>query len=314
MTKEERKKVTNDQINRFFTSYYPNWRLQQILTTEKILQERFTFYSPIISETKQFDDDTGDSTIAQEITNGLFFDAISVCVQYIEDLFALLKAGENKQLFIKNIITYDAGKIENFIKQKANVEKLCKLFYFPFYEDEWEDEANGKTYRESINLLFEWVEEIKEFHKKHQFFYKQYKHGLTVALRPYNRYNEEQLKKAKNNDFAPYLAAFDNLSPTKLKDKKERIDGYLMMPCFTENTRPHLQELMREDNLVRYVFPPRETTIDVIKNIAYKVRDCINIFGNNICVSVQDSTPFKLQLPAEKGMVYQFDFEELTEK
>ncbi len=313
MTKEERKKVTNDQINRFFASYYPNWRLQQILTTEKILQEKFTFYSTIISETKQADDDTGEYTIAQEITNGLLFDAISICIQYIEDLFALLKAGENKNFFIKNIITYDAGKIENFIRQKSNTEKLCKLFYFPFYEEEFEEKTE-KVYREGLKLLSDWTAEIKDFHRKHHFFYKQYKHGLTVALRPYNRYNSDQLEKCKNNNFPPYLATFDNLAPEKLKDKKERIDGYLMMPCFTENIRPHLIELIKEDNLARYVFPPKETDIEVIKNIAYKVRDCMSIFSNNLLATVQDVSPYKLYMPQEKGFVCSFSFDKLKEK
>lgn len=86
------------------------------------------------------------------------------------------------------------------------------------------------------------------------------------------------------------------------------------MPCFTENVRPHLIELIKEDNLARYVFPPRETDIQVIKEIAYKVRDCINIFSNNLLVTVQDSTPYKLHIPQEKGLVCSFSFDELKEK
>jgi len=314
MNKEQRNKVTRDQIERFFVSYFPSWRLQQILTIEKLLQEKFSFYPSIISDTKQSDDLTGDSTIAQEITHGLLFEAISNCVQYIEDLFALLKAGENKDFFIKNIITYDAGKIENFIKQPCSEEKMCKLFYFPLFKEEFDNKEVYAAYTSSISQLHSWISELKEFHSKHQFFYKQYKHGLTVALRPYGLYNDEQIQKAKDNDFNPYLAAFDNLALNKLKYKKDRLDGYVFMPCFTDNVRPHIPELMKEDNLVRYIFPPRETNIEKIKDIAFKVRESLNIFTNNIIQTVREENPYKMQMPSvEKGKVFQFSFDVLTE-
>src|SRR5689334_21071326 len=197
MNKEERKNVTRDQIERFFASYFPNWRFVQILATEKLLNEKFSFYPSIISDAKQSDDPTGDSTIAQEITNGLLFDAIANCIQYIEDLFALLKAGENKDFFIRHIITYHAGKVEKFIERKHTEEKICNLFYFPFFDEEFDDKKKYKVYRDSISRLCEWIDEIKEFYSKHQFFYKQYKHGLTVALRPYGRYSQEQIEESK---------------------------------------------------------------------------------------------------------------------
>lgn len=314
MNKDQRSKVTRDQIENFFASYFPSWRFQQILTIEKLLQEKFSFYPSIISETKQSDDITGDSTIAQEITNGLLFEAISNSVQYIEDLFALLKAGENKDFFIKNIITYDAGKIENFIKQNAKEEKICRLFYFPYFNEKFDDEHLFSAYTNSISMLSLWINELKEFYSKHQFFYKQYKHGLTVALRPYGLYSEDQIQKSKDGEFEPYLAAFDNLALNKLKDKKDRLDGYVFMPCFTDNVRPHIQELMREDNLVRYIFPPKETTLEKIKDIALKVRECINIFTNNIIVTIREESPYKMQMPLpEIGKVYVFSFDILTE-
>lgn len=313
MNSEQRKKVTQDQVQRFFASYYPNWRLHQILTNEKLLSEKFAFYSSIIDKTKQPDDQSGDSTIAQEITNGLMFETISYCVQYIEDLFALIKAGEKKDFFIKNIITYDAGKIANFIRQNLNEEQLCKNFHFPYFTEEFKDVETNQIYRESITRLHNQIKEFKEFYIQHQFFYAQYKHGLTVALRPYNVYTDEQIQKSKDGNFEPYLAAFDNLALNKLKDdKKERLNGMVFMPCFTESVRTNIQELMREDNLVRYVFPPKGTTIEKIKDIAFKVRDCINIIGNNIIEETKNENNAKIvqmQMPAEEiGKVVNFTF------
>ncbi len=312
MNKEQRRKVNQDQINAFFSSYYPNWRLHQILTNEKLLKEKFDFYSSIISDSKQIDDPNGDSTIAQEITNGLSFEIISYCVQYIEDLFALLKAGENIDLFVKNIITYDAGKINNFIKQKWKVEQLCKHFHFPFFEEEFDDKEADKIYRESIVRLNEWILEFKEFHNQNYFFYTQYKHGLTVALRPYKKYTDEQIQESKEGNFEPYLAAFDNLALEKLKDKPERLNGMVFMPNLTENVQVNIAELMKEDNLIRYVFPSEKTNLDKIKSISFKIRDCINIFTNNILEETRkenEAKIVKMQLPAEKiGQVSVFTF------
>lgn len=313
MNKEQRNKVTRDQIEKFFSSYFPNWRLHQILTIEKLLKERFNFYSSIILETKQHDDLTGDFTIAQEITNGLLFDAISNCVQYIEDLFALLKAGVNKDFFIKNIITYKAGQIDNFIKQNFNEKEICGLFYFPYFKKEFSNKEFHATYIDSISRFRSWIKEIKDFHFKHQFFYTQYKHGLTIALRPYRLYTNEQMQKSKDGEFDPYLAAFDNLALDKLKDQKDRLDDYSFVPYITNNIQPHLNKLMQEDNLIRYVFPPKGTDIEKIKNIAFKIRKCINIFTNNIIRTIRGEQPYKMQMPSsDETGVLEFSFDVLS--
>lgn len=300
MDKSQRVKVTQDQVQRFFASYYSNWRLHQILTLEKLYKERFDFYKDIIQTTKQSDDPDGSATIAQEVGNGLLFEAISHCIQYIEDLFAIVKAGENVDFFIKGIITYDAGKISNFIKQKFNREQLCKAFHFPFYSEDFPDKGTNEVYKSAIERLFNLISVFKQFHKQYQFFYTQYKHGLTIALRPYGLYDNEKIEKSKTGEFDPYLAAFDNLGAEKLKDKQERFNNMLFMPCFTESVRENLPELMREDNLIRYVFPPEDTDFEKMKEIAFRVRDCINVIGNNImekAANPANTDRLKVQLP-----------------
>ena len=312
MDKSQRVKVTQDQVQRFFASYYSNWRLHQILTLEKLYKEKFDFYQDIIEITKQPDDPDGSATIAQEISHGLFFEAISHSIQYIEDLFAIVKAGENIDYFIKGIITYDAGKISNFIKQKLNREQLCKAFHFPYYTEDFPDAVTNEVYKSAIERLYTLITEFKQFHKDYQFFYTQYKHGLTVALRPYNLYTAEQINKSRDGQFERYLAAFDNLGAEKLKDKQERFNNMLFMPCFTESVRENFTELMREDNLIRYVFPPKDTDFEKIKNIAFRVRDCINVIGNNIVEKAgnpDNSDRTKLQLPdSEINKVVVFTF------
>ena len=313
MDKIERNKVTRDQIDRFFASYFPNWRLQQILTVEKILDNKFSFYAGIIEDTKQYDDSNGEATIAQEVTNGLLFEAISVCIQSIEDLFALLSAGENRDYFIKNIITYSAGRIENFIKQERSDVKLCALFWVPYFKGTLSNPDMDQIYRDGIQLLVEMTQRLRAFYGQYHFFYTQYKHGLTVALRPFKKYSYEQIVDSKMGEMDPYLAAFDNLSLIKLESKQDRQTEMAFMPCFTNNIIPHLNELMQEDNLIRYTFPPIKTNINDLKNISYMVRDCIDIFRNNILQTVYDTPPYKMRIPSrDRGKVFQFEMAELS--
>ena len=83
---------------------------------KKILTERYQFYNDFIDDIKPYQDINPEAAIAQELKNGLYFDAISQCVQYIEDLFSFINAGKNPEYFIRNIITYKAGVATNLIK------------------------------------------------------------------------------------------------------------------------------------------------------------------------------------------------------
>ena len=110
----------------------------------------------------------------------------------------------------------------------------------------------------------------------------------------------------------PYLAAFDNVSASKLDNKGQRINGMVFMPCFTENVAPHLDKLMKEDNLIRYSHLPTNINIESIKEISYKVKDCVDIFRNNILQTVYDNPPYKMRIPSpERGKVFQFEMHDL---
>jgi hypothetical protein len=129
MTPEQRKAANKDQINGFFSSYYSEWRYIQIMSISKNLNSKYEFYADIIEEIKETDLNASERTIAQEISNGLLFEAIQHSIQYIEDLFALLNAGKNLDYFIRSIVKYDAGKIERLIKNfPSNKKMVCDFF------------------------------------------------------------------------------------------------------------------------------------------------------------------------------------------
>jgi len=309
MTDEQRLKASIDQIEGFFRSYYFGWRLAKILINEKVLVNRREFLSDISNDLKQNEEQNPEAIIAQEIANGLGFDILSNCIQYIEDLFVLLRAGKKKEFFIKELITYNAGKVDNLVQEKINNDKLCDLFYFPRikdFENESEDVKNAVN--EGISKLSAKINLIKEFYNTYQFHYNQYKHGLTVALKPYGDLDPSLLENVYNGEINPYLVAIDNLAIKKVSRNQHRFQNYVMMPCLTKNTQPFISELDNEDNLLRYVMCPPETSIANFKNCAFNVRDCLYIFSNNLLSKLRGGDIITLQLPADGRDVYSFDF------
>jgi hypothetical protein len=147
MTPQQRTKASIDLTLTYIQNYYPDWRLAKVLTIKKLLADRYEFYKDLINDVRYHGDKTGEATIAQEVKNGLYFDAISQCVQYVEDLFALINAARKPDFFIKNIITYDAGKITNLIKSFNNVSarKISDVFHFP-HDLPFTTEEDKKTY------------------------------------------------------------------------------------------------------------------------------------------------------------------------
>ncbi len=318
MDEKTRNIVTKDQINSFFSSYYTEWRLIQLLSIKKRLDNRYQFYEEIVEEIKLTDLDAGKNTIAQQIRSGLVFEAVSDCVQYIEDLFALIKATENKYYFIRNIIKYKASKISNFINNfDIDRKTVCKCFYFPnFFDEKIETEKEKETMtviNSSVDRLGKSLKEIIEFYKKNIFFYNQFKHGLTIALRPYGvKYNSEQIKKDKNGEYEDFsIIAHDSLNFKNAMNNKYGYAGTLMIPGFTENVQKNLKELQAENNLLRYVLSPQETTLNNIIDIAKKIRRCMHILINNFLEVVNEKEVLKLRLPSETlDQDYFFDINE----
>ena len=132
MTPKQRLSASIDLTLTYFQSYYTEWRLTKGLANKKLLEERYDFFSDISNEVHKWDDQNGEATIAQEIKHGLYFDSIAQCIQYVEDLFALIRASKKPDYFISNIITYKAGEVTNAIKQfKASHESISRAFQFP---------------------------------------------------------------------------------------------------------------------------------------------------------------------------------------
>lgn len=314
MNEKVRDQINREQINRFFASYYSEWRHIKILTNYKVLENKYDFYADIIEEIKRTDKNFGESTIAQELANGLKFDCIQQSLQYIEDLFALINAGKNKDFFIRNIISYKAGKVESQIKRfKFDRENICKSFNFPYYTKEdglsSKEHETLKVINDSIDRLGGLLKEIIEFYKENLYFYNQYKHGLSIAMRPFNDLTPEQIESDKKGvSEEGVLVALDSLNFKSAVKRKDGNFGALLIPHFTDIIQNHISELQEENNLLRFVLSPPETSVRKVKDIACKTKRCMHIFINNIKEVVSEKEVIKLQLPATTDdEVYAFD-------
>lgn len=304
MTPDQRARASADMTSAFIANYYQDWRLAKILSIKKILLHRYEFFSDFISEIKHPNDPHGDATIAQELKNALHFDAISHCVQYVEDLFALIYAAQQPEYFIKNIISYNAGRVTNLIKSFSREivrSEITKAFHVPMGINFGEEHT--RVYETQLQYLSDLVSSVAKFHKNYEFFHNQYKHGLTVAMRPFgNVYNIEQIAKDKADDFPAYIKAYDNfnLETAEKRGTFQTANGAFILG-FTEHVRPFLADLANEDNILRLVHTP-DLDIDIhfLTDVAYKVRVCINIFLHNYYNKIRPTEDkIKFALPVD---------------
>jgi hypothetical protein len=315
MTDQERKKAIADLTLTYLNSYYPDWRLANVLANKKILENKYAFFEDIMPNLKQNGDSDGKKTIAQEIKHGIYYDTIAQCVQYVEDLFALFRATDKPDYFIKNIVTYDAGAITSRIKSFRKEQKVIeKLFWLPD-SDSFSEEAK-KIYQEGIDNLIKLTDDVVSFYKNYKFFYSQNKHGLTIPMRPFgNIFTDDQVIADQKGEMEPYLVAYDNFN-LKAGVKRGTFTARhgLLMPGFTEAVVPHISALSEEDNFLRFVFPPDvpHFTFFTLEDHAKKVRCCLQIFISNYTQHViasmgKPGVERTFQLPADykANLVYQ---------
>ncbi|MEZ5016438.1 MAG: hypothetical protein R2800_05245 [Flavipsychrobacter sp.] len=302
MNNQQRHKASVQQTIYYLNTYYSDWRLTKLLSLEKMLNERYTFFNDIKHNVKQHDDENGDATIAQEIKNGIYFDAIATCIQYVEDLFALLNASQKPDYFIKEILTYNPSDISKFIdKLIITKERLGELFHYP---TEFGNNTTKETITEinkSTKILEQLILDSLDFYKKHKFKYNKYKHGLSVALRPLGKkIIAENVEKDKNNNHKPYLLAFDSYNLEKAKKRGGFSGKLVMIPFLTDEIRPFAQDLEKEDNLLRSVPIEEINDMDFFQftELGYKVSTCLKIFIHNYTYHIDYRTKQKkFQLP-----------------
>ena len=218
LSPHQRRLAAIDLTQYYLASVWVDWRLVQVMSIQKRMEAKYSFYAPIM---ETLYDTSNERVIAQSVTNGLLFDAIAHCIQYVEDIFALIRASRNPDYFIRDIITYQAGQITSLIKSFKPTEKnMADAFHYPL-DLIYAREEDQVAYQNDSFLLKQLVMDLLQFYKDYEFFYVQYKHGLTIPLKPFARdFTDKQVAESKAGTLTPLFAVYDNFNIQAARERR----------------------------------------------------------------------------------------------
>lgn len=278
MNNDDRLKAGKHQLRYFLANQYPMWRVVMVKSIRKILDDLDSFYAPIHEEIKSYDDEILKDTEHCEIRNGLFFEALSQSIQAVEDLFSLMRNCGDLAYFAKNVLTYKAHEITQYIRKFdiENLEFVLNEFHVPYFSpiEPWENAEVFAGYCDAVALIQKYLRNLIAHHKKFYFHYCQYKHGLSVALRPFG----EQPKVGNEvNVHEGCVMAFDNVHFNKRYNLQP---SAMMIPDFHPNISGNITALHDEHNLLRADL--RVVNINVFIEIVEQAYTLLSVLHKNL--------------------------------
>lgn len=273
------------QMKMFGANQYLYWRVAAVKSIRKILLGADKFYSDLEDEiyfdkSSEIETNNQIDIVNNEIKNGWMFEAISQAEQAIEDLFSLLKNSNDIAYFAKNVVNYNAAEVKKYIWnfQENKLEYIMQEFKLPYFvlDEPWENRETFEFYKESILRMQQWLHELIAFHKKYYLDYCQYKHGMSVALRPFG---QQRMKSEEGR--SPHegvLMTFDSYTI----EKRHKISGALpqMAMYLDPKILPYVSRLHSEGNLLHY--STHVVSIDEIVSVTEKSFALLNIVWANL--------------------------------
>jgi hypothetical protein len=262
----ERRRANDEQIQSFFVGYEATWRVTKLLAIRRLLRDREGLKAELRAHYGDALPDY-DQYVYGATTNGLLFSAVAELMMHVEDFFALLQFVREREFFARELVTYKAGSVTNTAKviESASDDRILSAFMVPpAAELPLAEEADMKAYRAGAKAIVYGTRNAAATYGRYEFFYRQYKHGLTVALHPYGAVTmpESRIEKLKTT-LSGTLACYDNESIANAM-KEGRIHGVVTMTLL-HNTTPFLAELQAERNLLRLQpFERGEVSIDTL--------------------------------------------------
>lgn len=304
-------KANDSQLQTFLSGYDDRWRLTKLVSIRMTLEEREklkrklrSFYGPSFKEIE-------DEYVYNESTNGLIFSAISELLMYIEDYLVLISFIREDEEFIKKVVKYWAGNIGKVPDRliRLSDEDLLKAYMIPNRDyifgvtsEQTAEERNSSmgVYDQGVKNILEYTRSVIESFNKYRFFYNQYKHGLTVALRPFGTINKAELQRRKTS-LDGFPVCYDNETIEQaFKNGQQRA---FVIPSLTPEIQPGLNKLQEEQNLLRYHYDGLVDINDLI-NIGKKVHLLIRTLINNrfdyVIPEKQQANTFYLPYPIKR--------------
>lgn len=273
------------QMRMFGANQYPYWRVVAVKSIRKILLDADNFYSDL--EDDIYSDISGKvepnnqiDVVNNEIKNGWMFEAVSQAEQAIEDLFSLLRNSSDIAYFAKNVVNYKAVEVKRYIWefQTDNFEYIIQEFRLPYFslDEPWENQDAFELYKKSILLMQQWLQDLIAFHKKYYLDYCQYKHGMSIGLRPcgYQKMKSEE----KRDPHESALITFDSYPLEKRCNTPGCTPALAML--LSPEISPYVSSLYAEGNLLHYNM--HYVNIDEIVSITEKAFALLNIVWVNL--------------------------------
>ena len=260
---DKRKLINDEQMITFFSGYDFTWRLTKILSIKFLMANREMLKENLNAYYKD-SYNCDDQYIYNPVTNGLMFSAVSELLMQFEDFFALLKFIRSDVFFIRNITRYHASNVNEVAERLIELADNEILAAFMIPDENYVKKISSrqtkkvrerslKLYKDGTKTLIENVKQTTEQFQKYRFFYNQYKHGLTVALRPYSGSLTEEGIQERKEGMESFIISYDNDTFEQMEKMGRLKDGLpMMLPNLTPLIQPHLTELMQEKNLLRY--------------------------------------------------------------
>ena len=297
MNDQDRLRAGKHQLKYFLANQYPMWRVAMIKTIKRIMENPIDFYMPFFEDLRCNEEEKAEETITCEIRNGLIFEALAQSVQAIEDVFSLIQNCDDIAYFAKHVITYSASKVTKYIRDfdTSNTEFMLKEFGVPYFplDEPWENQEVFESYKKAVFLIKEYLDALIAHHSKYYLHYCQYKHGLSVALRPFATGNPT----GDGNPMSGAVMTFDNKNYLK-RSAGQR--GNFMIPHFHPDIAPVISELHAEDNLLRADL--RVVDIQEFVDIAEKAYTLISTLHWNMqyaCNVSDEADVHEIALPTE---------------
>lgn len=276
-----RRAANDEMLTDFVRCYDPYWRLTKLISIKTLLEQRSVLQDQLAAFHGACDLAT-PGYVYGPATNGLMFSAVAEAAMSCEDFFLLLRGIREREYFIRDTVRYSAGKVTTLIPKIASfgTERLCRALMLPSRtEIESRLEAQDCNKPETQDALERYsslahqaaarVQDATRAYKEYEELYNQYKHGLTVGLRPFgNEPGEEMIAELKVN-LGGTLMFFDN-DPIEVAFAKGNLQGGTAF--FAGGAaHKHMMPLIAERNFLRYAsggFVTIDELIGVVLNLS----------------------------------------------
>lgn len=199
--------------------------------------------------------DKDDSFLFGPMTSGLLAAAVSEAVMAAEDLFALLPALRDPTRFVHRVVAYNAGRIPQTADRLARLTETdtASAFFIPdatFLDPDSQAPALPAILQSARTRLREQLRFICKWWKRHEFMQRQYKHGLSLALKPFDGSLPDSTIQRRRTSRDGVIYAYDTAS---INDRSIERSGGVIALVAGDLTRAHAGELAEDNNLLRYV-------------------------------------------------------------